>query len=63
MGCANSSPSLNYDENVRFQQERQERLRQYTRDLNDLYARYSELDEQKRAVLGQLMELTKGQAQ
>ncbi len=63
MGGANSNPSLNYDENVRFQRERQERLRQYTRDLNDLYSRYSELEEQKRAVLGQLMELTKGQAQ
>ena len=63
MGGANSNPSLNYDENVRLQRERQERLRQYTRDLNDLYSRYSELEEQKRAVLGQLMELTKGQAQ
>jgi hypothetical protein len=63
MGGGNSNPSLNYDENVRFQRERQERLRQYTRDLNDLYSRYSELEEQKRAVLGQLMELTKGQAQ
>ena len=63
MGGANSNPSLNYDENVRLQRERQERLRQYTRDLTDLYARYSELEEQKRAVLGQLMELTKGQAQ
>jgi len=63
MGGGNSNPSLNYDENVRLQRERQERLRQYTRDLTDLYARYSELEEQKRAVLGQLMELTKGQAQ
>ena len=63
MSGVNSNPSLNYDENVRLQRERQERLRQYTRDLTDLYARYSELEEQKRAVLGQLMELTKGQAQ
>lgn len=63
MGGGNSNPSLNYDENVRFQRERQERLRKYTRDLNDLYSRYSELEEQKRAVLGQLMELSKGLAQ
>ena len=63
MGGMNSNPPLSYDENVRLQRERQERIQQYTRDLNDLYSRYSELEEQKRAVLGQLMELTRGQAQ
>jgi hypothetical protein len=63
MGGVNSNPPLSYDENVRLQREQQERIQQYTRDLNDLYSRYSELEEQKRAVLGQLMELTKGQAQ
>jgi hypothetical protein len=63
MGGANSNPSLSYDENVRLQRERQERIQQYTRDLNDLYSRYSELEEQKRAVLGQLMELAKGRTE
>ena len=63
MGGMNSNPPLSYDENVRLQRERQERIQQYTRDLTDLYSRYSELEEQKRAVLGQLMELTKEQAQ
>jgi hypothetical protein len=63
MGGVNSNPSLSYDENVRLQRERQERIQQYTRDLNELYSRYSELEEQKRAVLGQLLELAKGQAQ
>jgi hypothetical protein len=63
MGGVSSNPPLSYDENVRLQREQQERIQQYTRDLNDLYSRYSELEEQKRAVLGQLMELTKGQAQ
>ncbi len=62
MGGVNPNPPLSYDENVRLQRERQERIQQYTRDLNDLYSRYSELEEQKRAVLGQLMEL-RGQAQ
>jgi len=63
MGGVSSNPPLSYDENVRLQREQQERIQQYTRDLNDLYSRYSELEEQKRAVLGQLKELTKGQAQ
>jgi hypothetical protein len=63
MGGMNSNPPLSYDDNVRLQRERQDRIQQYTRDLNDLYSRYSELEEQKRAVLDQLMELPKGQAQ
>ncbi|SEL26350.1 hypothetical protein [Nitrosovibrio tenuis] len=61
MGGMTSNPPLNYDDLVRLQREQQERVQQYTRNLNELYARYSELEEQKRAVLSQLMELTKGQ--
>ncbi len=53
------NPSQNYDEKTRLQRERQERIQQYTLDLNRLYSRYNELGEQKRALMDQLMELTR----
>lgn len=59
MGGVRDAPPTNYDDNIRLQRERQERIQQYTRDLNDLYSRYSELGERKRSLLDQLMELTK----
>ncbi|MGH8761961.1 MAG: hypothetical protein ACREUR_01875, partial [Nitrosospira sp.] len=62
MGGVRDAPPINYDDNIRLQRERQERIQQYTRDLNDLYSRYSELGEQKKSLLGQLMELTKAPA-
>ncbi|MDE2367186.1 MAG: hypothetical protein KGM95_09670 [Betaproteobacteria bacterium] len=63
MSSVDSNPPLSYDELVRLQRERQERIQKYTRNLNDLYSRYSELEEQKRMVLDQLMDLTKASAQ
>lgn len=63
MSSLDSNPPLSYDELVRLQRERQERIQQYTRNLNDLYSRYSELEEQKRVILDRLMELTKAPIQ
>ncbi|MDQ3184884.1 MAG: hypothetical protein M3Q16_00120 [Pseudomonadota bacterium] len=59
MGGVRDAPPTNYDDNIRLQRERQERIQQYTRDLNDLYSRYSELGERKRALVDQLMEIVK----
>ena len=59
MGGLKDNPPQSYDDNVRMQRERQERIEQYTRDLNRLYSRYAELGEQKRVLLDQLMELAK----
>lgn len=59
MGGLKDNPPQSYDDNVRLQRERQERIEHYTRDLNRLYTRYAELGEQKRVLLDQLMELTK----
>ena len=50
-------PAIDYDENVRQQRERQERIRQSNRDLNALYARHAELAEQRKALLDQILEL------
>lgn len=54
-----NNPPQSYDENIRSQRERQERIQQYTRDINRLYSRYNELGEQKRGLIDQLMELTR----
>ena len=62
-GGLKDNPPLSYDDNVRLQRERQERIEQYTRDLKRYYARYAELGEQKRALLDQLIELTRAPAQ
>ena len=51
------SRALNYDENVRLQRDRQERIRQYTSDLSRLNSRYSELAEQKQVLLDQMVQL------
>ena len=59
MGGLKDNPPQSYDDNVRLRRERQERIEQYTRDLNRLYSRYAELGEQKRVLLDHLMELTK----
>ncbi|MEP7072741.1 MAG: hypothetical protein ABI727_01060 [Nitrosospira sp.] len=63
MGGLRDNAPVSYDDTVRLQRERQERIEQYTRDLNRLYSRYTELAEQKKVLLNQLMELTKAPAQ
>lgn len=61
-GGLKDNPPPSYDDNVRLLRERQERIQQYTEDLNRLYARYAELGEQKKVLLDQLMELAKAPA-
>lgn len=57
MGMERSS-LVNYDENLRLQKERGERLRRYDSDIARAYARHQELGEQKKALLDQIMELS-----
>lgn len=52
-----STPGLDYEENVRRQRERQERLQGYERDIAQTYARYLELGAQKRRLLDQIIGL------
>ncbi|SOD41973.1 hypothetical protein [Nitrosovibrio sp. Nv4] len=59
MGGVKDAPPTNYDDNIRLQRERQERIQKYTDDLNRLYSRYAELGEQKKTLLDQIMELSK----
>jgi hypothetical protein len=53
-----SSRSVNYDENVRLQRERVERLKSYDQDLSQAYSRFLELGNQKKVLLDQILELT-----
>ncbi len=48
----------NYDDVVRQRNERDYRIKQYTEDLNRMYERYRELEDQKRAILDRLNALT-----
>jgi hypothetical protein len=50
------SRALDYDENVRQQQARQERLLRYDREISRAYTRYLELASQKKALLDQMQE-------
>ena len=56
MGMEANRP-LDYDENLRLQRERQERLLRYERDIHQAYSRYLELGQQKKGLLDQIMEL------
>lgn len=47
----------NYDDLVRYNEEREARLRQQSEELERLYARYRELEEQKRPLLDELAAL------
>jgi hypothetical protein len=53
-----SNRILDYDENVRQQQARQERLLRYDREINQAYARYLELSDRKKALLDQIQALS-----
>jgi hypothetical protein len=59
MGGVKDMPAITYDDSVRIQRERKERFQQNSRELDRLYARYSELGEQKKAILEQIRELAK----
>jgi hypothetical protein len=51
------NPPPNYDDVVRQKAERENRIKQYTADLNRIYARYREIEDQKKALLEQLSQL------
>jgi hypothetical protein len=53
-GYSMDNPPPNYDDMVRDKKERQDRIQQYTDDLYGMYARYRELNEQKKALLERL---------
>ena len=53
----NNNPPPNYDDVVREKAKREDRIKQYTYDLNRNYARYQELEDQKRLLLDRLNEL------
>ena len=53
-----SSRLLDYDENLRLQQARQQRLQSYDREIKQAYARYQELGDRKKALLEQIRELS-----
>ena len=48
----------NYDDVVRQQHARDERLQRYAAEMDRLYARYRELEEQKRPLLDELAALS-----
>ena len=63
MGGVKNAPPINYDDNVQLQQQREARIRKYADDLNRLYARYSELSEQKKSLTDELMTHSRDSAQ
>lgn len=58
MTQADNTQPIDYDENVRQQRARQERLQRYEREINQAYARFVELGNQKRLLLDQIIELS-----
>ncbi len=51
------NPPPNYDDVVRQKTERDNRIKQYTGELNRIYARYREIEDQKKALLERLSQL------
>lgn len=58
MGIDSTRP-IDYDENVRKQRAKQERLNRYEQEISQSYARFLELGEQKKVLLDQILELSK----
>lgn len=54
---AEDNPPPNYDDVVRQRQARDDRIKQYTEDLNRLYARYQDLEQEKAALMEREAEL------
>jgi hypothetical protein len=53
-------PPQDYNELQRQREERESRIKERTAELERLYARYQELEEQKRALLERMSEITRG---
>ncbi len=51
------TPPPNYEDVLRAQQEREERIRQYTSDLGQLSASFMELEKKKKLLIRQILEL------
>jgi hypothetical protein len=51
---AMGNPPPNYEDVVRQRAERDNRIKQYTYDLNRLYAQYQDLENQKRSLVDRL---------
>ncbi|UJP04672.1 MAG: hypothetical protein LZF61_07325 [Nitrosomonas sp.] len=49
-----SIPIPKYEDFVQRRQEKEERIKQYTADLDTLYARYKELEAEKQAIVEQM---------
>ncbi|OGT00366.1 MAG: hypothetical protein A3F73_06095 [Gallionellales bacterium RIFCSPLOWO2_12_FULL_59_22] len=49
-----NTPPPNYDDIVRAQLEREQRIQQYTNDLKNMSMRYLELEEQRKKLLEQI---------
>lgn len=56
-GADLNTPPPDYDELIRAQTEREQRIQQYTDDLQNLSVRYLELEEQRKELLEQIGEL------
>ena len=54
---SSDNPPPNYDDVVRAKQARDERIRQYTGEVNTLFARYQDLEQQKQQLLARLRAL------
>lgn len=52
-----SIPIPKYEEFVQQRQEKQDRIRKYTVDLDRFYTRYKELEDEKQAILEQIKHL------
>lgn len=58
-----NTPPPNYDDVVRTQLEREQRIQQYTDDLKRLSVRYLELEHQRKVLLDQIKELAQHSAE
>ena len=54
-----NTPPPNYEDVLRQQQEREERIRQYTSELGELSADFMELEKKKKLLTKQIQELEK----
>ncbi|HZW24622.1 MAG TPA: hypothetical protein VFF26_03980 [Gallionella sp.] len=52
-----NTPPPNFDEVFRMQMEREQRIRQYTDDLKRMSEHYLELEQERKALLGQIRAL------
>lgn len=52
------TPPPNYDDIVKDKAARDQRIQQYTADLNNLYARHQLLEQQKQALLARLRQIS-----